>query len=92
MKPDAGVIRNHVDLYSVEDDSSTVNLEERCICSFDRFLNFLSVGLRFFGEFFPWAVEYRDRRNDWRDGFPSSFTIIISCTARSPDPVFFQEL
>ena len=67
MKPDAGVIRIHVDLYSVEDDSSTVNLEERCICSFDRFLNFLSVGLRFFGELFPWAVEYRDRRNDWTD-------------------------
>ena len=51
----------------VEDDSSTVNLEERCICTFDRFLNFLSVGLRFFGEFFPWAAEYRDRRNDWTD-------------------------
>ena len=53
MKPDAGVINIHVDLYSVEDDSSTVNLEERCICTFDRFLNFLFGRSEVFWGIFP---------------------------------------
>ena len=78
MKPDAGVINIHVDLYSVEGDSSTVNLEEKCICTFDRFLNFLSVGLRFFGEFFPCAVESRNGSHDWTDA--SHFITIMHGT------------